>query len=171
MKGYVLMKKMIVLLAAVVMTFVVTGCRSVFTSDGASAIPQISADHPGYAAVYSHKNVRVNGEAQVNVLLGILSWGTEGYADNANFSLFSFFPSAENVAKRAAVYEACQKNNADTLLGTRYVLTVTDYLIFKTINCKVAGFPATMDNVKKKSPYVLPSGKLVWMAEKPTVIK
>lgn len=149
----------------------ITGCTSINTSDGASPIPQINSDHPGYTATFQHKDVRVEGEAQINVLFGIFAWGGDGFADNCKLSAFSFAPSPENFAKSAAVYSTCQKNGSDTLLGTRYVLTITDYFIFKTIHCKVAGFPATMTGVVKKAPYVLPCGKLIWLSEKPIVLK
>lgn len=165
------MKKTIILAAAVVMAFVVTGCKSIHTSDGASIVPQVSADHPGYTATFSHKNVRVEGAAQINVLFGLFAWGVDGFADNSDLSTFSFIPSAENFAKSAAVYNTCQKNKADTLLGTRYKLTIVDYFIFKTINCEVAGYPAVMNGVKKKDAYVIGDGKLVWLSDKPTVIE
>lgn len=164
------MKKSILAAAAAAM-FVLTGCVSVHTSDGASVVPQPESCHPGYAATFSHKNVRVEGAATVNVLFGLFAWGTDGFADNSKLSAFSFLPSPENFAKSAAVFNTCQANKADTLLGTRYVVTTTDYVVFKTVNCKVAGFPASMNGVVEKKPYVSVDGKLIWLAEKPTVIK
>ena len=158
-------------LAIAAAAFVFSGCTSVNTSDGATAIPQPCADHPGYAATFKHQNVRVNGSAQVNVLFGIFAWGADGFADNSKLSTFSFLPSPENFAKSAAVFNTCQKNKADTLVGTRYVVTTTDYFVFKTVECQVAGFPATMEGVAKKKPYVLSDGKLVWLAEKPILVK
>ncbi len=163
--------KKLSLLAVAALAFIFAGCTSIHTSDGATAVTQIEADHPGYAATFNHKDVRVEGCAQVNVLFGLFAWGTDGFADNSDLSTFSFLPSAENFAKSAAVYDTCQKNKADTLVGTRYTVTTTNYFVFKTVKCKVAGFPATMVGVVKKSPYVLSSGALVWLAEKPTLIK
>ena len=78
---------------------------------------------------------------------------------------------SENYAKSAAVYTACQKNEADILVGTRYTVTTTDYIVFKVVKCEVAGFPAVMSGVVQKKPYVLGNGKLVWLAEKPVVVK
>ena len=172
MKGYILMKKMIVLAAMFLACAVITGCTSIHTSDGASVVPQIGADHPGYAATFTHKNVRVQGSAHVNVLFGIFAWGTEGFADNSQLSTFAFLPSPENFAKSAAVYDTCRKNKADLLVGTRYIVTTKDYFVFKCVKCEVAGFPAVMNGVAKKKPYVIGNeGKLVWLAEKPTVVK
>ena len=166
------MKKFSVLACAAVAAMVFTGCTSVKTSDGATSTPQVGTEHPGYVAEYTHKNERVNGSAQINILFGIFSWGTEGYADNSKLSAFSFLPSPDNFAKSAAVYNTCREHKADTLLGTRYVLTTTDYWIFKTVKCEVAGFPAVMTGVTKKSPYIIGSeGKLVWLAEKPIIVQ
>ena len=165
------MKKMILLAAVAAAAFVFTGCTSINTSDGASQIPQIEACHPGYAATFTKKDVRVKGTAQVNVLFNLFAWGTAGFADNSKLSTFSFLPSPENYAKSAAVYSTCQENKADILVGTRYIVTTTDYFVFKIVKCEVAGFPAVMTGVAQKKPYVLGNGKLVWLAEKPTVVK
>ena len=165
------MKKELMLACAALAAAVLTGCTSVVTSDGASGVPQPESDHPGYAAKIEHKDVRIEGESQINVLFGLFAWGTEGFADNSKLSTFSFLPSSENFAKSAAVYSACQKNKVDLLLGTRYVLTITDYFVFKEIHCKVAGFPATMTGVTEKKAFVLPNGNVAWFAEAPTVVK
>ena len=164
------MKKFLLLCTAFAGALWITGCTSIVTSDGASLIPQPDSDHPGYTAQFSHKNERVEGVAQINVLFGLFAWGTEGFADNSKLSTFSFMPSPENFAKSAAVYSTCQQNKVDTLLGTRYILTIKDYFVFKTINCKVAGFPASMDGVVEKQAYVLPNGGLTWLAKAPTVL-
>ncbi len=163
--------KKILFLAVIAAAFVFTGCTSVNTSDGATAIPQPCTDGPGYTATFAKKTARVSGAADVKVLFGIFAWGAEGFADNAKFSIFSILPSAENFAKSAAVYNTCQKNKVDTLLGTRYTLTSTDYFVYKTIKCEVAGYPATMTGLVKKVPYAFPNGKIVWLAEKPTMVK
>ena len=165
------MKKKLILACISFAAVVLTGCTSIVTSDGANGVPQLASDHPGYDAIFTHKNTRVTGEAQINVLFGLFSWGAEGYADNSELSTFSFLPSSENFAKSAAVYNTCQENTADLLVGTRYVLTITDYFVFKKVNCKVAGFPATMTGVKEKKAYVLPDGRVTWLSQEPTVIK
>ena len=165
------MKKLTMLFSFALAAFL-TGCVSVNSSDGATAIPQPSSCHPGYAAKFTHKNVRVEGKASVNVLFGLFAWGADGFADNSQLSTFSFLPSPENFAKSAAVYETCQANKVDTLIGTRYTVTTKDYFVFKTVECKVAGFPATMSGITIKKPYVIgDKGKLVWLSEAPKVIK
>ena len=169
------MKKLCFIAVAALLAFSLCSCKSVFSSDGATLVPQPEACHPGYAAVLQHKEVRVAGKAQINVLFGLFAWGADGFADNSKLSFFSFLPSAENFAKSAAVYDACQKNKVDTLVGARYTVAVTDYFVFKTVKCDVAGFPAKMTGLKKKSPYAIigKDGKasIYWLAEKPVVVK
>ena len=164
------MKKAIFAISAAAL-FILTGCVSVNTSDGATGVPQPDSTHPGYAAKFTHKDTRVSGSATVNILFGIFAWGTEGFADNTKFSNFSFIPSPENYAKSAAVYNTCRANQADTLIGTRYTITTTNYFVFRTVKCQVAGFPAVMDGVVEKKPYVTPKGELYWTATAPTLIK
>ena len=164
------MKKFTLLAVAVFTALIFVGCKSVSTSDGATVVPQVEADHPGYAAKFDVKETRVTGEAQVNVLFGIFAWGTDGFAENSKLSFFSLLPSPDNYAKSAAVYEACKDNKADTLVGTRYTITTTDYWIFKTVKCEVAGYPATMSGVEKLYPYAI-GEKIVWLAEKPIVVR
>ena len=167
------MKKFIVLAAMAVAAVVMTGCTSVNTSDGASLIPQTKSDHPGYEAQYSLQPVRAKGQATIHVLFGLFAWGADGFADNSDLSTFSFLPSANNFAKSAAVYNTCQAQKADTLVGTRYTVTTTDYFVYQQVRCEVAGFPATMTGAKAKKLYVVPGNNplAIWSAEKPAVVK
>jgi hypothetical protein len=157
-----------------ILSIFAAGCTSITTSDGAQKMSPPEPVTGPYRAVYTHKDVRVAGEGQVNVLFGIFAWGANGFAENSDLSSFSFFPSPANYAKSAAVYDACQKNGADTLLGTRYKLTTTDYFVFMQVKCEVAGFPATMAGVEKLVPFVLGKDQqLIYLepAAKPIMVK
>ena len=164
------MKKFTLIAVAAFAALIFVGCKSVSTSDGASVVPQVESDHPGYAAKFDIKETLVSGSAQVNVLFGIFAWGNNGFAENSKLSFFSILPSPANYAKSAAVYEACQANKSDILVGTRYTVTTTDYFVFKTVHCEVAGFPATMNGVEKLHPYVV-GEKLYWLSEKPVAVR
>ncbi len=167
-------KLMMMALFAGVVAFVATGCTTITTSDGAERMDLPESVSTDYRANFEHKNVRVKGSGNVNVLFGIFAWGSEGFAENSDLSYFSFFPSPANYAKSSAVYNACQTNGADTLLGTRYKVTTTDYFVFKQVKCEVEGFPAVMTSIEKMVPYVLPEGaKLIYLEPgvKPTMIK
>jgi len=178
------MKKLTLLLGCVAAVGIMTGCTSFNTSDGASLMPQVSADHPGYEAKLSVGDKRIQGEATVNVLFGIFAWGTDGYADNTKLSTASpvalplpvpvpvpELPTAEDFAKKASVYNVCEAKKVDTLVGSRYTIKTVDYFVFKIINCKVEGFPAKITGVTQKKPYITANGNLVWLAEQPAVVK
>ena len=168
-----IMKKIFILVAMAVAAVVMTGCTTTTTSDGASLMPTPQSTHPGYEAQYDLKAQRVSGKATIHVLFGLIAWGADGFADNSELSTFSFLPSSSNFAKSAAVYNTCQANKVDTLVGTRYRVTTTDYVVYKNVKCEVAGFPATMVGAKLKKAYVVPGGNpaILWSAEKPTVLK
>ncbi len=171
------MKKMLLLSAVVCAAAMFsTACTSITTSDGATPVPQPASTHPGYAAKFEIEKTRVSGDAQINVLFGLFTWGGEGFAENSDLSTFSFMPSPANFAKSAAVYNACQANSSDTLVGTRYKVVTTDYFVFATVKCTVSGYPATMVGVQEKKPYVLSGGgnnpdTIVYLDEKPDVLK
>ena len=160
------MKKTLLLSASVICGALLSGCTSTVTSDGASQIPEVDTCYPGYHAKFDLKQQRVEGKSQLHVLLGIFAWGDNGFAENSDLSGWSFMPSPENYAKSAAVYSACQANQADRLVGTRYWVTTTDYLLYQKVECKVHGFPATMTGVVEKHPYAA-GKKIIWCAEKP----
>lgn len=148
---------------------VLCGCTCTVSSDGASSIPQIDTCHPGFHAKFDIKEKRLSGQSDIHVLLGIFAWGSDGFAENTDLSCWNFMPSAENFAKQAAVFDACRKYQIDTLLGTRYQVTTTNYLIYKKIECTVSGFPAIMTGLMPKKPYAI-GKKLVWCAEKPQLV-
>lgn len=156
--------------AAAATALFLSGCVSVNTSDGATQNPQISASHPGYEAVYTHKNTRVRGSAQINVLFNFITWGASEFADNSRLSFMSFLPSLDNLTKKAAVFNACKTHKADILVGTRYTVTTVDFLVFKTVRSDVEGFPAVMTGVSEKKPYAV-GNKIYWLSEKPVAVK
>ena len=169
MKNYVI-KSM------VVAAMVFTGCSSVVTSDGATKVPLVDSSAPGYTAEFKHSTARVSGSSQLNVLFGVITWGIHGYAENSDIGTFSLRPSFENFVKSAAVFNACRANSADILLGTRYTITTTNYFfVFKKIKCEISGFPAYMTGVVKNKPYFVSdkngNGQIVWLPEKPIVLK
>jgi|GEM_PF-716412 len=175
-------KKIALMSVAAAAVFCISGCVNFNTSDGASLVPQVAADHPGYEANLNVQNVSVQGEATLNVLFGIFAWGTDGYADCARLSAVTTvapalpipipeLPSAENLVKKASVYNTCKAKKVDQLVGSRYTIKTVDYFVFKIMTCKVEGFPAKITGVTQKKPYITSAGTLVWLAEKPTVLK
>ena len=148
---------------------VFAGCSYTVSSNGAATVPPIDLDSPGYQAHYQLKNERIDGYAQVHVLFGLFAWGPDGFAEHSELAKWPFGPSAEDFAQSAAVFNACQLHDADHLIGTSYWVVTADYFFYKTVECKVSGFPAVMDKAIEKKPYIV-GKKLIWCAEKPTVL-
>ena len=136
---------------------VMTGCTSVNTSDAGSM------------------NVYPQTVGPVDVLFGIFAWGdTSTFADNASIFnqnspfafLFSWIPNAQNIAAKAAFYNACKKAQCDAVVASRYEIKTDDYWLFKKLDVKVSGFPATMTGVETVKPmpyYIDGKGQVVVM--------
>ena len=105
------------------------------------------------------KNQVITGSATVHSILGIFTWGPNAQAVGVNYGtdsgvtggalgdLLSFTAKSEIVARNAAAYEATTKAKADIILAPQYVLTTEDYFVYKSINCKVKGFPGFVKGV------------------------
>lgn len=145
--------KVFALLSVAAVTSIATGCSSMSNSNSAT-MGKVNAKTVDYKPIYSFEKQKVSGSSKLNVLFGFISWGDSDYAENGAMDSLTLF-SATGRLKAAAVYKACQKKNADTLLGSTYEIETTDYFVFKKVNCKVKGFPAKIvdidenDNVRK----------------------
>ncbi len=129
-----------------------------------------------YRPLYKvNEKERVDGQAKVNVLLWIFAWGdTSTFADNASLMpsdspwlvkvLFGWLPNAKEIASKAAFYNACVSSKSDAVVAARYEIVTDDYIVFKKMNVKVTGFPATLIGVETVKPlpfYIDGEGKVV----------
>lgn len=127
-----------------------TGCASVNTNDG--AIPANIKIHKTYTPDITVQKTAVSGDATVNCLFGLITWGVSEYADDAFVKTgpsISLLKSADEVAKQGATYNACNTAKADYLLGAKYRLDTMDYFVFKTVKCTATGYPGTITGVKE----------------------
>ena len=109
-------------LAAVSAVMVMTGCTTVNNNDAANDFKAVMVPAK-FESVITHKDTKVSGEAQLNVLFSVFSWGV-------------------------SEFDACKKNNCDVLLNAKYEINTTDYFVFKMINCKVSGYPGVETGIK-----------------------
>ncbi len=133
-----------------------TGCKSTYTNDLAA-----DSKHAMVPAVYQlkieHKDVKVEGSASLNVLFGMFSWGASAFADRTYLGagdsgfVADFFPNPTKKVKEAAVYNACDANKCDLLIGTKYEIIESDYFVFKRVSCTVKGYPGNEVGVEKKA--------------------
>ncbi|MBS5532672.1 hypothetical protein KH017_17940 [bacterium] len=110
------------------------------------------------------KDTVINGSATVHSILGIFSWGPNAQAVGVDYgvnsiatggvfdNLLTYTSKSEIVARNAAAYEATTSAKADIILAPQYVLTTKDYFVYKSINCKVKGFPGYVKGVKIIDP-------------------
>lgn len=106
------------------------------------------------------KDTVINGSATVHSILGFITWGPSAQAVGVNYGvgtvanggilgeLLSFTSKSEVVARNAAAYNATTSARADIILAPQYVLTIEDYFVYKSINCKVKGYPGYIKGVK-----------------------
>lgn len=131
---------------------VLTGCSSINTNDAAGST-KVAIVPAVYEPVIKHSPQKVEGSAKMSVLFGIFAWGASNFADRTSLdSNVLFGPDV----KKAAVYNACKSAKCDMLLSSKYEVTTMDYFVFKTVECKVSGFPGTEVGIVKKE---LPASK------------
>lgn len=154
--------------AASVLAIVGTGCTSIETNRVGN---QVQVNMPVVIQpTIETKDQVINGSATVHSILGIFSWGPNAQAIGVNYGvlganggnccvvgangggllvdLLSFTSKSEIVARNAAAYNATTSVKADIILAPQYVLTTEDYFFYKSINCKVKGFPGFVKGVK-----------------------
>lgn len=153
------MKKTIIvsMCAAGVLAILGTGCTSVETNRVGNQL-QVNMPVMVQPTIETGNQV-INGSATVHSIFGIFTWGPSeqavgvdyGVASNGGGTLselLSFTAKSEVVARNAATYNATTSAKADIILAPQYVLTVNDYFFYKSINCKVKGFPGYLKSVK-----------------------
>lgn len=135
-----------------------TGCSSI---EASKVGDQVQVNMPVFVTpTVETKDTVINGSATVHSILGIFSWGPNSQVVGVNYGinadvtggvlgdLLSFTSKSEMVARNAAAYEATTSAKADIILAPQYVLTTKDYFVYKSINCKVKGFPGYIKGVK-----------------------
>ncbi len=99
------------------------------------------------------KNTLIEGEATVNCLFGLITWGVDSQAVGVNYGVPGTeagilpLPDPNAVARNGAAWDATKKGDADIILAPRYEVTTEDYFVFKKINCKVKGYPGNIKGV------------------------
>ena len=145
------MKKALMLVAVCAIAAFMTGCMSTHTNDAAASAKACVGKK--FEADIQAGKTKVSGSATIHNVLGLISWGVSSYADDAfvttNTSALPFLAvSPLDVAKQGATYNACTANKADMLLAAKYNIKISDYLVYKKIECQVAGFPGVVKGVK-----------------------
>ena len=152
----------------------VTGCKSINTSDAGNMTlnPQVTGPMDTYRPLYQVDEAKtVEGNAKIHSLFGLFVWGGSGTADFADMTsesegfLAKWLPDAKKTGAKSAFYDACVKNNCDSVVASRYTIKTTDYVVYAQYNITIKGYPAKQTGIEtiKPVPYYIDfaTGKIV----------
>lgn len=162
------MKKIMFMLAAVLFVSVLTGCTTYYRDSGADLLyrPPIIQGAPYYTE-YEVSQERISATGEASVLFGIFQFAENKKCltvRDPELSVFSILKDLISPTQRAvdnarsvARYNACEKSNADQLLGVTCDYKIVDYMFFAKVDCIVRGFPAKVKAVRmmNKKPVIL----------------
>lgn len=144
------MKKALLLVAVCAVAAFVSGCIANHTNDAATSAKACVTKK--FEADIVAGKTEVSGKATVHNVLGIISWGVSDYADDAFISgapSLQLFASPLTVAKQGATFNACNgATKADMLLAAKYKIKISDFFVYKKVECDVTGFPGVVKGVK-----------------------
>ena len=150
---------------------IVSGCVSHRTSDSA-CLTSVQTNPVIYDVETSVEKHTARGVANHYKLLGIFTWGDQDYADfafsvkKANADMPStveglagsiLLPFLEIISPRnvyedmkmAATYDACKASGAYSLIGAKYEISTSNYLILRKVKCIVTGYPVKITGFKR----------------------
>ena len=95
----------------------------------------------------------ITGSSLTTVYCGFIKIGdTSRQVSGITFNAEKSIWSGSNAYQRAAIYDACSKNNADILLAPQYTTTIEGNFFKRTVSCSVKGFPGYIKGVKVAPP-------------------
>ncbi len=148
-----------ILVAAIGLATLGSGCVSYHRDAGADYLtrPQPTGK-VRYITKYKVDQQRISGQGIASVLLWCFHFSDGKYCQlnpNPHLSFLSVVwelisPSQKAVsnAKNSALYNACETNRADQIVGATFEYKITDYLVFSKVECTARGFPAHVDAVE-----------------------
>lgn len=156
------------LAAAIGIIVICGGCVSYHRDAGVDylARPEPTGKIP-YTTQYSVNNHRITGRGSASVLFWFFQFSDGKHCQlnpNPNLSflsvLWEFLSPAQKAvrnAKSTALYNACENNEADQILGATFDYKITDYLVFTKVECTAKGFPARVRGVEllRQQPVIL----------------
>ena len=160
--------KKLMMLFTVAAAALLCGCTTYYKDAGADYL--VRPESIGHAPYYTEYNLQqqlVKAHGRASVLFGVFQIAENKRClsvINPNLSVFSFLEDlisptfrAVSNAKSIALYNACEQNNADQLLGVTFDYVIRNYFFFAEVDCTVKGFPAKIKGVKmiEKKPIIL----------------
>lgn len=145
-----------------------TGCVSYHKEAGVDYLmrPQ-PAGSVRYVTKYQVDQKKIAGDGTASVLFGVFQFSEGKFCKlntDPHLSVFSkileyFSPTQKAVsnAKNAALYNACESNQADQILGATFEYTIENYFFYASVKCSAKGFPARAEKIEllDKQPVIL----------------
>lgn len=168
------MKKMVKSLFVTVVSCLalttISGCVSYHKEVGSDYLvrPKPTGDVK-YITKYQVDQKKISGAGEASVLFGVFQFSEGKFCKlntDPHLSIFSklleyFSPTQTAVsnAKNAALYNACENNQADQILGATFEYSIENYLVFAKVKCSAKGFPARAEKIEllDKQPVILNS--------------
>ena len=145
-----------------------SGCTSYHRDSGADYLERpLSAGSVPYYTDFQVSSSRKVATGEASVLFWVFQLSDGKYCElerNPRLSIlsrfFDFFSPAQKAvsnAKGSALYNLCEKNQADQVLGATFEYKIVDYLFFCTVECTAKGYPAMVKGIKmqEKQPVIL----------------
>lgn len=140
-------------LVSMAMAALMTGCVSSKITGGGQYAGIPTPTPEAYKLIYEHQPTLVTGKSHIVKVL-FFTFGDKAptllnQRGDPGFLRF-LGESGEAVAQNAALYNACQKSNADVVLAARYKIEKTGFgPIFSIYDCEIKGFPANLKGIEK----------------------
>lgn len=134
-----------IMIVGALVALAATGCISVNKNDGGVALDK----NPILKDVVHEKmtvgTAPITAQDQMNCLFGFICWGSTAthVADLADGGLGMI-----GQVKNGAYANACDAAKCDQIVGTRYKLTIEDYIVFGRCTAEVTGYPAKVSGVE-----------------------
>ena len=151
------MKNLLLLAFVSICLMVVTGCASTHINTASSPLGVV-LEKPMYQPEMELGS-KIEGEATIQRIL-FIKWGANKYAEDVDFGFVQsqfisstfipwMFEPDYTLGKRAASYDAIQKNGSDAILAPHYLIEDNDYIVYQKTNYKVSGIGAKIKSLKQ----------------------
>lgn len=137
-------------IAAALVATAMCGCITVNKNDGGEACLRPPTIKDVVHEKYSVGDSPVTATANAMGICGFIIIGdpeVTHWADATDDVRLPFKSSAA-VAKNGAYSKACEQNGCDALVGTRYTVKKTSYVVFDKAVATVTGYPAKLEGVE-----------------------
>jgi len=147
------MKGCIIAAAAAAALFA-TGCISANKNDGGDSNLRPCTAKDTVHVKYEVGDKQVAASEELHSVLGFINWGLTAshIADQADDSAIGIYKTPIDVVKNGAYAKACDAAGCDSIVATRYKVTVEDFYVYARYKAEIVGYPAKVTGVEIVPP-------------------